>query len=557
MAAGNAKIGALHVSLGLDSAQFLAGLKSANRGLNKFGVQLTLGLETIAEGIGRVIGAFPRAIKSAIDHADALSKSAQKAGITTEALSRLAYAADFSDVSMESLTGGLQKLSKAMADAATNKTSSAALAFKALGVSVTDASGRLRGSDAVFSDLSDRFARMEDGATKTALAMQIFGKSGADMIPLLNGGSAELKRMADEADRLGITLSTKAGKDAERFNDTLTLIGKILQGVVNKVMTAALPALQSLANLLASPAFANAAAGFGVAAIEQLSKIIEWIGRAQGKWEAFVDFMNRSGRQKVFPLQSTNIEDRTDPDWLKKRRAAGAVVSGSFDALGGSTTFDSTADLWRSMTPFAPIITGADNAKKSMIDLTENVGKFTDSSREMAAAVGDGLGNAFARLADAVMSGNDALSATVDILMDLGKQLVSSAITGFFGKLLTGGLMAGAGLGSGAIGRGTYGGSGGFFPGLPGFASGTNFAPGGPAWVGENGPELVNLPRGSQVIPNHELGGGRSEMLVRLSPGLEAQILQKAAGQSVQIASEVVQQQSPAVNAKARRNKVI
>jgi phage-related minor tail protein len=45
--------------------------------------------------------------------------------------------------------------------------------------------------------------------------------------------------------------------------------------------------------------------------------------------------------------------------------------------------------------------------------------------------------------------------------------------------------------------------------GIPGFATGTNFAPGGLALVGERGPELVNLPRGSQVIPNHDLVGSQ------------------------------------------------
>ncbi len=72
--------------------------------------------------------------------------------------------------------------------------------FNALGVSVTDANGRLREGNAVFADLADRFSRMEDGSTKTALAIQIFGESGADLIPLLNAGADGLARMADESD---------------------------------------------------------------------------------------------------------------------------------------------------------------------------------------------------------------------------------------------------------------------------------------------------------------------------------------------------------------------
>ncbi len=107
------------------------------------------------------------AVKGAIDHADALSKASQKAGVTTESLSRLAYAASYSDVSLDGLTGGLGKLSKSLADAAGNSKGTAATAFRALGVSVTDANGKLRSSDDVLKDVADRFSRLEDGSTKT------------------------------------------------------------------------------------------------------------------------------------------------------------------------------------------------------------------------------------------------------------------------------------------------------------------------------------------------------------------------------------------------------
>jgi hypothetical protein len=47
----------------------------------------------------------------------------------------------------------------------------------------------------------------------------------------------------------------------------------------------------------------------------------------------------------------------------------------------------------------------------------------------------------------------------------------------------------------------------GLFSNIPEFATGTNFAPGGMALVGERGPELINLPQGSKVTPSHQLGG--------------------------------------------------
>lgn len=82
---------------------------------------------------------------------------------------------------------------------------------------------------------------------------------------------------------------------------------------------------------------------------------------------------------------------------------------------------------------------------------------------------------------------------------------------------------------------------------IPGFAMGTNYAPGGLAMVGERGPELVNLPRGSQVIPNHKLpngGGGRSEIVLHAPEGFSAQQIGQIEGVSVRVVQTGLKQYS-------------
>lgn len=249
--AGNAQIGALHVALGLDSAQFTAGLKGAQSNLSRFGSVASKGFLALSAAATVAAGAFGVAVKGTIDHADALSKASQKAGVAVEALSRLEYAAKLSDVSLEGLTGGLQKLSKSMVEAATNGGSKAASAFAALGVSVRDSAGNLRDSDAVFADIAERFSRVEDGAAKTSVAMMLFGKSGAELIPLLNEGASGLKRWGEESDRTGNTITTNTAKAAEQFNDTLTRLQSMMQGVVVKATTALLPSMQAVADIFA------------------------------------------------------------------------------------------------------------------------------------------------------------------------------------------------------------------------------------------------------------------------------------------------------------------
>jgi len=159
--------------------------------------------------------------KGAIDTGDQLNKLSQKTGIAVEKLSELAYAGDLADINLESLATGIKKLSVNMAEAATNTNSKAAEAFKALGVAVKDSNGNLRSSDAVMADLADRFASMKDGAGKTALAIAILGKAGADLIPFFNMGSRGMAEMADEAKKLRLVMTGETAKAAEEFNDNM------------------------------------------------------------------------------------------------------------------------------------------------------------------------------------------------------------------------------------------------------------------------------------------------------------------------------------------------
>lgn len=248
--AGNSVIGALRVNLGLDSAQFNAGLKQAQGSLKGFGLAAAAGLAAVAAAAVTVGIAIGKAVDSAIDKADHFNDLAQSAGVGVEALSRLAYASQFADVTADQMAGGLGKLSRAIIDSTTNATGPAATAFAALGISVRDAIGHLKGSDQVFSEIAAKFAEMPDGATKTALAISLLGKSGAELIPVLNMGADGLARMADESDRAGLTISSTTAAAAGEFNDTLDRLGGLLQGVVLKLTEALLPALQTIADAI-------------------------------------------------------------------------------------------------------------------------------------------------------------------------------------------------------------------------------------------------------------------------------------------------------------------
>lgn len=454
--AGSSVIGALRVNLGIDSAQFSAGLKASQANLAKFGKTVAVGFAAVATAAAAAGVAMGVAVKGAIDHADALSKSAQKAGVTTEALSRLAYAADFSDVSLEQLTGGLGRLSKTMLDVASGSKGPAATAFKALGISVMDAAGNLRNSDAVFSDIAERFGQMEDGATKTALAIALFGRAGSEMIPLLNSGKDGLKAMADESDRLGLTISTKTGKAAETFNDTLTRISSILGGVVNKVMEAALPALQSLADTLASPEFAEAAASLAATLVAAFDTVVQAVVTTTNAIKGFLDWLNGMGGPTpgngapllngLLPGEKLNLGDRIKGQSAQPQ-TAGELYAGFGMNADGTLMVDRTKP--KTSKPFVPIIEGAATAKTAMVDLMAGIDDAKPKVEDFAKTISDSLSGAFSGFASAVLDGVPALEALRSSLGKLADQLLDSAINSFFGGMFGGGFSFGGFKGSG------------------------------------------------------------------------------------------------------------
>ena len=173
---------------------------------------------------------------------DEFFKLSQKTGVSVEALTALDYAAKLSDVTTEGLTKALQKLSVAMFDTQVNGEEGSA-ALRALGVSATDAHGQIRPTEAVLLDLAEKFARMPDGADKAALAVKLFGKEGLAIIPFLNQGREGISALMEEAQRLGLVMSEDVARASEIFNDNLTRLSAIFEGVQRQIGAAVIPIL--------------------------------------------------------------------------------------------------------------------------------------------------------------------------------------------------------------------------------------------------------------------------------------------------------------------------
>lgn len=220
----------------------LGGVKSAFGGVIKQVAKTGL----VAAGvITTTLGGLFALTKKTSDYGDMIWKASQKAGVSAKAYQELMHAADMSGVSQETLSGSLSRLNKNIVEAANgNKTMSAW--FKRAGINIKDSSGKIKSADQVMEELAGRFGQMEDGAKKTALAINLAGRSGAELIPMLNTGAEGLAEMRKEAHDLGLVLDDEVASGAEVFNDNISRMMKALQGITMYIGSLLIPVFDEM-----------------------------------------------------------------------------------------------------------------------------------------------------------------------------------------------------------------------------------------------------------------------------------------------------------------------
>lgn len=226
--------------------QTKAAIASATSNLRSLG-DMAASLPMRFGSIGVAIaGAFSAAsLKQSIDVLDRLDDLSEKSGIAVESLSALRYAGEVTGTPLESIATSVRKLSVNMASAAAGNKEAASV-FNALGVSIKNADGTMRKQDEVLMDLADRYQGYADGVNKSAISQKVFGKSGEEMIPLLNLGSSGIRALTQEAEALGIVYSQKLTKEAAAFNDNLQKTTLAIEAAKVSIGNDLLPTLNTL-----------------------------------------------------------------------------------------------------------------------------------------------------------------------------------------------------------------------------------------------------------------------------------------------------------------------
>ena len=183
-------------------------------------------------------GAFVGLVKGAIDSADSFGKLSDQTGIAANTLQAYVNAGKLAGVSQETIDKGLRRLAQSMREA-DQGVATYSDSFDALGISVRATDGTFKSSEQVLGEVADKFATMENGATKAALAMEIFGRSGASLINLLNGGAASLTEF-------NYAVSDEFAQNAEFFNDQIAVLAIRFDGFRKQLADALLPVLNNL-----------------------------------------------------------------------------------------------------------------------------------------------------------------------------------------------------------------------------------------------------------------------------------------------------------------------
>lgn len=262
--------------LGIDLWANVAGLQSdlgrAQREADKFAKGFSSSMarmdSSIAKTARNITGGLIAALgvrelarfgKEVIDTADDLNDLSKQFGISTKALSAFGYAAQQNGSDLDKASSGFQKFAKNINDAAGGGEKAVKL-FDAIGVSVTDAEGKVRPMEAVLDDVAKKFAGYESGASKAALAQELFGRSGRNLIPTLDEiGEKGFGTVIAAAEKLGVVVEQDLAEAADKFNDSMEDVSAGARGVANDFLREFLPAMtksaQATAEFLGSDEF--------------------------------------------------------------------------------------------------------------------------------------------------------------------------------------------------------------------------------------------------------------------------------------------------------------
>ena len=237
---------ALKITAGVTGQQAVDQLRTSMDKLNGAaeGVSKGFGMAKAAVGALIAVEAVQHIInfgRETINAADRLDEMSERTGIAVNVLSELEYAAKMNGKALEDVQSALNRVSVKATDAATGS-KTAALAFDALGISVKNADGSMRSSLEITEDIGDAFRQIQDPTLKAALAVELFGKQGPSLVPMIE----KLEDARKEARELGAVVGPEFAANAAEFNDNMDRLTFMAKGFAGAILADVLPAMSDM-----------------------------------------------------------------------------------------------------------------------------------------------------------------------------------------------------------------------------------------------------------------------------------------------------------------------
>ncbi len=164
-----------------------------------------------------------------LDTADALGKTSARLGVTTGDLQSLRFAAEQSGLKVETFDMALQRFTRRTAEAAAG-TGVAKDALEDMGIELTTQDGKLKSSSNLLREVAEQFSKIPDQSEKVRVAFQLFDSEGVKMVNLLQEGKENLEALEEQFNSSGASIDSNFIKNAEKVNDSLNLMSKVLTG---------------------------------------------------------------------------------------------------------------------------------------------------------------------------------------------------------------------------------------------------------------------------------------------------------------------------------------
>lgn len=234
----------------------LAGLKDSVAAGDIGGIVSSLGSMkgllvggAIAAGIKEIADQIWDISKAAAAYADEVLTESVVTGISAEALQEYKYMADLLDVSFETISGSVTKLTRNMLQAK-DGTGEQAKAFAALGIQITNADGSLRDAREVFDEVITALGQMSNETERDAYAMVLMGKSAQDLNPLIEAGAEKVNALRQEAHETGYVLDEEMLSTLGELQDSFDRFDKKMEAFKNNLAVSFAPAITTIVNAL-------------------------------------------------------------------------------------------------------------------------------------------------------------------------------------------------------------------------------------------------------------------------------------------------------------------